>query len=184
MMDFFNKDVLAFDRKHYDDCQQVKLIAKSLYTSKKSLEKMFFNLKLLGKEYYFPKIQDALFGVQKDEQKARYFTAHFFSVILYFIDYINFLHHGQMISKETIAAGKNYIHPSTHFHFNEISYLPEDNEILLSMMCLDFYYVKLNSTRNLYDADYSKTMKNLRVDPQYPSNVISCLICCHTSNMS
>jgi hypothetical protein len=166
-----NKVVVAFDRKHNLDCQQVKFIAKYLYTVKRSLESMFFNLKLLGTDYYFPKIHEAKSGTQANKQSARFYSAHYFSVILQFIDSINFLHHGQMISAESVFYGQKHIHPSTCFRFDDISHIPEDNKIRLSMMCLDYYYIKLADTRKIYDDDYVKTMKNIRLDQDYQSKV-------------
>ncbi len=172
-MAYSNKIVIDFDRQHNLHCQQVKTIAKYLFTVQRSLKSMFFNLKLLGTDYYFPKIQEALSGSEMNKQKARFYSAHFFSIILQFIDSINFLHHGQLISTETIAAGHKHIHPSICFHFNDISYIPEDNEIRLSMMCLDYYYIKLTATRKTYDFEYVKVMKSIQLNQDYQSKVMT-----------
>lgn len=169
-----HEDVIAFDNKHNLNCQNVKYTAKYLCTVERNLKSMFFNLKLLAKTYYLPKIQEAIFGTQKDPQLARLLSANYFSVILQFIESVRFLYHGQISTLEHISiVPEKQIHPTINYHYNEISFNPEDNKIRLSIMCLDYYHITIKTTREIYDADYLDTMKRIQINHQQLIQVVA-----------
>lgn len=160
-----------FDRSHYLKCQEVKLLARTLLKLKKKLETMFKNLRFLSEHYYLPNLTSTNSIKRANSDKEKQICSQYFSIILCFIDHVNFLQNGQLVCDGLLGSWNASIHPTVTFSFTEVSNNPVLNSIRLSTTCCLWYKLHLRKCRIHLDDNYLSTMKSIRSSSESVSKV-------------